>query len=119
MTADSLILVPGALTLETLRRLADGNVAVSLPAGSRAEVETGLSIVRTALAEGRQTYGVNTGFGALANRVISDDDVEELQRRLVLSNACGTGPLLADGVVRMVLGIKIAALATGHSGVRP
>jgi histidine ammonia-lyase len=63
-------------------------------------------------------YGVNTGFGLLARKRISRGDLGELQRRLVLSHAVGTGPLLPDDVVRLVLVLKIASLARGHSGVR-
>src|SRR5690606_15741486 len=63
-------------------------------------------------------YGVNTGFGSLAQTRIDDHDLEELQRRLVLSHAAGTGPLLDDGTVRLILLLKVNSLARGHSGVR-
>ena len=117
--SDTLTFEPGRLTFTDLRRIGAGGLHLALAPASREAIDAGLAVVQRLIGEGRRTYGVNTGFGALADRVIPDDDLEELQRRLVLSNACGTGPLLPDPVVRMVLGLKIAALATGRSGVRP
>ena len=61
---------------------------------------------------------MNTGVGTLSDRSIAAEDVAELQRRLILSNAAGTGPLLSDRVVRWMLALKIIVLATGLSGVR-
>ncbi len=63
-------------------------------------------------------YGVNTGFGALYNKEIPAEGLEELQRNLVLSHACGTGDLVPDDVVRLMLILKIQGLAHGHSGVQ-
>ena len=61
---------------------------------------------------------MNTGVGTLSDRSIAAENVAELQRRMVLSNAAGTGPLLSDSVVRWMLALKINVLATGRSGVR-
>ncbi len=63
-------------------------------------------------------YGINTGFGKLATVRIAPDQIEELQRRLVLSHMCGLGPPLPDPVVRLVLALKATSLALGYSGVR-
>lgn len=63
-------------------------------------------------------YGVNTGFGALYNKEIPAEGLEELQRNLVLSHACGTGDVVPDDVVRLMLILKIQGLAHGHSGVQ-
>jgi histidine ammonia-lyase len=63
-------------------------------------------------------YGVNTGFGLLAQTQIPTGELELLQRNLVLSHAAGTGPLLPDAIVRLVLVLKIASLAQGYSGVQ-
>ena len=67
---------------------------------------------------GAPVYGINTGFGKLATVRIAPDQIEELQRRLVLSHMCGLGPPLPDPVVRLVLALKAASLALGYSGVR-
>ena len=70
------------------------------------------------IASGKTVYGVNTGFGLLARTRIDDARLAELQRALVLSHSAGTGPMLDDAVVRLVVALKAASLARGHSGVR-
>ena len=70
------------------------------------------------VAAGKTVYGVNTGFGLLARTRIDDARLAELQRALVLSHSAGTGALLDDAVVRLVVALKAASLARGHSGVR-
>ena len=61
---------------------------------------------------------MNTGFGRLAQTHIPNDQLELLQRNLVLSHAVGVGDPLPAGVVRLMLALKIASLARGYSGVR-
>ncbi len=68
---------------------------------------------------GAPAYGINTGFGKLAQTQIPRGDLEQLQRNLILSHSVGVGPLLPDEVVRLVLLLKVAGLARGFSGVRP
>jgi len=89
------------------------------------EDETLNSIQQSAdylLKKVRQTnatiYGVNTGFGSLSNIRINDDGLEELQRNLILSHACGTGKRVPDDIVRAMLCLKIWNMLPGHSGVQ-
>ena len=63
-------------------------------------------------------YGINTGFGSLAQTKIARDKLAELQQNLILSHASGTGPLLDDGVVRLILVLKLNSLIRGFSGIR-
>lgn len=63
-------------------------------------------------------YGINTGFGALCNTVVAADELEALQRNIVLSHACGTGREVPADVVRTMLVLKIQNMALGHSGVK-
>ncbi|MBX3418494.1 MAG: histidine ammonia-lyase [Pirellulaceae bacterium] len=63
-------------------------------------------------------YGLNTGFGLLANQRISHENLAQLQINLVRSHSAGCGPLLSDSVVRMIMLLKAASLARGYSGVR-
>lgn len=63
-------------------------------------------------------YGVNTGFGALYNVRISNDDLNRLQENLVMSHACGTGQPIAHDIVKLMLLLKIQSLSYGHSGVQ-
>lgn len=66
----------------------------------------------------KPVYGINTGFGALCNTSISPENLEALQRNLVMSHACGTGDEVPAEVVRLMLFLKIRSLAYGHSGVQ-
>ena len=113
-----LSIAPGQLDLATLRKIADGAGPVAIAPEAWTRVAQSAEVVDKIVRERRTVYGVNTGFGSLARTRIPDADVAELQRRLVLSHAVGTGPLLEDRVVRLILAIKANALARGHSGVR-
>ncbi|MGH6944567.1 MAG: histidine ammonia-lyase [Geminicoccaceae bacterium] len=81
-------------------------------------VEAAARVVEEAARGVRPVYGINTGFGKLAMTRIAPEQIKELQRRLVVSHMCGCGPALPDPVVRLVLVLKAASLARGHSGVR-
>lgn len=63
-------------------------------------------------------YGINTGFGSLYNRNISNDHLEKLQENLVKSHACGTGSAVPDEIVKLMLFLKIQSLSYGYSGVQ-
>lgn len=106
------------LTLAQLRAVLEGPCTVSLTDAAWVNVERGAAVVAAIVAEGRTVYGVNTGFGLLANTSIATDDLETLQKNLVLSHACGVGPLLDDAVVRLLMVLKIASLSKGASGIR-
>ncbi len=109
---------PGRLALSSLRALWSGPMPFTIDPAARPAVDAAAATVRTLLASGRTVYGVNTGFGLLARTRIDAPRLAELQRALVLSHSAGTGPLLDDGVVRLVIATKAASLARGHSGVR-
>jgi histidine ammonia-lyase len=109
---------PGRLTLDQLRALALGDQQLRLDESCWPAVEAAQAVVDKAAGGGAPVYGINTGFGKLATVRIAPDQIEELQRRLVLSHMCGIGPALPDPVVRLVLALKAASLALGHSGVR-
>jgi histidine ammonia-lyase len=106
------------LTLAQLRAVLAGPCTVSLTDAAWTCVDKGAAVVAAIVAEGRTVYGVNTGFGLLANTSIATDDLETLQKNLVLSHACGVGPLLDDAVVRLLMVLKIASLSKGASGIR-
>jgi len=112
------LLHPGALTLAELRALWSAPATLGIDAGARAAVDAASKAVAEIVSTHRTVYGVNTGFGLLARTRIDDDRLAELQRALVLSHSAGTGPLLDDAVVRLVIALKVASLARGYSGVR-
>ncbi|HKX07189.1 MAG TPA: histidine ammonia-lyase [Stellaceae bacterium] len=106
------------LTLAEMRAFARGRDPLALDPRCRAVVEKAARTVDTIVARGDTVYGVNTGFGLLARTSIPPDNLKALQRNLVLSHSAGVGPLLDDATVRLILALKIAALAQGYSGVR-
>jgi histidine ammonia-lyase len=63
-------------------------------------------------------YGINTGFGSLCNTQISHDELEQLQYNLLRSHACGTGDLVPQEIVKLMLLLKVQSLSYGNSGVQ-
>ncbi|MDE2466609.1 MAG: histidine ammonia-lyase [Alphaproteobacteria bacterium] len=114
-----LLLRPGRMQLSDWRRVQTGRVRLKLDAPSWDAVRAARLGIEKALASGAAIYGVNTGFGKLAQTRIAAGDLARLQRNLILSHASGVGTPLADDVVRLTLALKIASLARGYSGVRP
>jgi histidine ammonia-lyase len=107
----------GELTLSALRGVHQQPVALRLAAHDRGRIAVASSLVDKIIAGGDAAYGINTGFGLLAQTRIPTDQLELLQRNLLLSHAAGVGDALPDAVVRLILALKINALARGHSGI--
>jgi len=74
-------------------------------------------VVDNALNDGNAYYGINTGFGALAGKRVNDSDLKQLQRNLILSHSVGVGNLVPKEISRLMLQLKIHALAIGYSGI--
>jgi histidine ammonia-lyase len=106
------------LKFADLRDLSRGGARIGLSARAYEAVDRGAAAVAEIVRRGEPAYGVNTGFGRLAQTHIPNDQLELLQRNLVLSHAVGVGEPLPAPVVRLMLALKIASLARGYSGVR-
>jgi len=115
---DTFTMQPGGLVFDDLDRLAAGGITLELDAAAWGPVEASAALVHDVAESDRRVYGINTGFGSLAKTSIPRDRLRDLQRRIVLSHAAGVGAPLPDRVVRLVLALKIAALAQGFSGCR-
>ncbi len=102
----------------TLRDLSRGGVKLAISEAAYRDIDRGAAAVAAIVQRGQPAYGVNTGFGRLAQTHIPNDQLELLQRNLVLSHAVGVGEPLPAGVVRLTLALKIVTLAQGFSGVR-
>lgn len=118
-SSDAIALTPGGLSLDALRRIYRAPTPLSLPADARQRMADSRAMVETIAAGHTAVYGINTGFGKLAQKRIAPADLDTLQRNLILSHATGVGEPLDDGVVRLILACKIASLAVGASGIRP
>lgn len=112
------VLQPGELNLADLRAIYRGDIKIALPDSCHKVMEDSVKIVDRIVQSGKTVYGVNTGFGKLAQQKIPDDQLAKLQENLVLSHATGTGELLDDAIVRLMMVLKINALAQGYSGIR-
>ncbi|MYN00808.1 histidine ammonia-lyase [Pseudoduganella sp. DS3] len=114
-----LTLNPGKLTLTDLRAVWTAHTPIALAKEAYAAVEASCKAVQDIVAKGDAAYGINTGFGLLAKTRIPDDKLEQLQRNLILSHSVGTGELMSDEVVRLLMLTKLSSLARGFSGIRP
>ncbi len=116
--ATSLHLVPGALTLDALLAIHAGGVQLKLDAACRPGIRASQQVVQSAADGDAPVYGVNTGFGKLANKRISKEQLATLQCNLIRSHCVGVGEPLSAPVMRLMLALKAASLARGYSGVR-
>jgi histidine ammonia-lyase len=113
------LLIPGKLDMAQLRRLWNTpSPQVALDESSHAAVARSSAVVQRAAQGEAAVYGVNTGFGKLANQRIERSDLEVLQLNLLRSHAVGVGKPLSERVVRLILVLKASSLARGYSGVR-
>jgi len=111
-------LTPGKLTLSQLRRIARENVSLELDPASFDAIEAGARTVQAIVAKGAPAYGINTGFGLLASTHIPSDQLELLQKNLVLSHSVGVGEPMPRPVVRLLIALKLSSLGRGNSGIR-
>ncbi|GAB4314458.1 MAG: histidine ammonia-lyase [Candidatus Zixiibacteriota bacterium] len=115
------IVVDGhSLTLDALERVARSDPSPSIRLGSdaRRRMQRARDVVTRVIAERRTVYGINTGFGHLADVRIDGDALEVLQRNLILSHAAGVGPECNRDQVRAMILLRLNCLACGHSGAR-
>ena len=109
---------PEKVSLDQLRKLWSG-VEVRLDDAAMQRVSGSAASVERIVASGETVYGVNTGFGLLANTRIPDDRLAELQTNLILSHSAGLGDPLPRHVTRLMIVLKLLGLGRGYSGVRP
>ncbi len=113
-----MLIQPGFLTLAQLQTIHAGGVHLVLPESSCEAVRASQRVVQAAADGDAPVYGVNTGFGKLANQRISKAQLQTLQLNLIRSHSVGVGVPLAPEIVRLMMALKAASLARGYSGVR-
>ncbi len=107
-----------ALTITDVVEVALGEARAELGPEVAARMEFSRGVVMSAIAGDAPVYGVNTGFGALADTSVGEEDLTRLQRAIILSHAAATGEPLDDKAVRAILLLRARTLAAGYSGVR-
>ena len=117
---DRLKLEPAAgnTPLSLLRNGAFNPVEVELPGSACEAIDRSSATVAGLCASDKAVYGINTGFGKMSQTRISAAKLADLQHNLLLSHSTGTGPLLDDNIVRLIMLLKVLGLARGYSGVR-
>lgn len=118
MAGEPLVLDGKTLSLDDVDDVARHGRPVHLGDAARAGLERSRAVVEAASGGAVAVYGVNTGFGSLANRPIKADRLRQVQRNLIRSHAAGVGAALPEEVVRAMLVILAGSLARGRSGVR-
>jgi histidine ammonia-lyase len=113
-------ITPGQIDKSVLKHAASGDrcEAFVIADSARERIAASVRAVRELVARHDAVYGINTGFGKLAQTRIADDQLVQLQKNLVLSHSAGVGRPLEAPVVRLMLLLKAASLAHGVSGVR-
>src|SRR5579871_5927123 len=114
VTLDGSHLTPGEV-----RRVAVEDDAVELSGDSVRAMQRSRAVVEKLASGDDAVYAVNTGVGLLADVRVSAEDLEQLQRNVIRSHACGVGPPLAREEVRAMMLIRANVLAKGFSGIRP
>lgn len=106
------------LTVDKVIAISDGLLSASISAESLERISKSERDVAEIVAENTTVYGINTGFGILANTRISEDDTATLQHKLLQSHSVGVGDPVSPEISRLMLITKLHALARGYSGVR-
>jgi len=118
---DKLIIDGENLTFEDVLAVAydtSGRIRVALSVEAKRKVERSAAAVQTLLDRGEIAYGITTGFGAFKDKLISREDVELLQRNIVVSHAVGVGNSFDAATVRAIMLIRANTLARGFSGIK-
>jgi len=118
MKRKSLIIDGKSLTLEKIKFFIENNPIVKLSAESKAKVKKARKLIDKWVDDDSVIYGVTNGFGQFANVKISTDQLEKLQENLILSHSAGVGEPLPPFIVKLMMLLRINALARGHSGIR-
>jgi histidine ammonia-lyase len=111
-------LTGGGMTIDDAEAILRGRMGtLSLGSTARKRVERARRCLEQLMATGATIYGVNTGFGKLANQRIASEELLGLQENLLRSHAVGMGPWFSIGISRLALALRIQSLAKGYSGV--
>ncbi len=108
-----------SLSLAHVEAVARGGAPVALADAAHARMAATRARIEARVAAGEVIYGVNTGFGRLADVHVPADQLAQLQRNLLRSHACGVGEPFGEDVVRAMLLLRANVLAGGYAGARP
>ena len=110
--------LPNQLDIPEFVKLTKGVNQLQPSPGLQKDVDKSHQFLRSRLDNGEEIYGVNTGFGPLVDRKVSDADINELQHNLLQQLSCNTGPAVSPTIARGTMILRANALSKGHSAVR-
>lgn len=106
-------------SIKDILQLFYSGIKISLSTQLLQRINSSAEFLKSYLSEGdKAVYGVNTGFGSLQNILVPRHELQELQKNLLITHAAGTGKMLPDETVRLMLLLKIINMSKGHSAVR-
>lgn len=119
MSGRSHLISAEKLTIADIQQIHSAGLSLELSGDARERIVRCREYLDRKVREAREPiYGINTGFGSLYNRNVSSDQLEKLQENLVQSHACGTGSVVPEEIVKLMLFLKIQSLSYGYSGVQ-
>lgn len=118
MKNNKLKLTGSSLTIEDIYRFINSDIKVELDKSAVSRIKKSRALVDKWVDEEKVIYGVTTGFGEFSNVSISKGDIEQLQENLIVSHAVGCGESLPPFIVKIMMLLRVNALAKGHSGIR-
>lgn len=107
-----------SLTLDDVIQVARFGEKVEITAEAKGNVQKSRQYIDQLVDAGKVVYGITTGFGKFSDVHISGKETELLQKNLIMSHACGTGPLFSEETVRAIMLLRANALSKGFSGIR-
>ena len=114
----NLIIDGKSLTLDKIEKFINENQNVVLSPEAKKKINEARALIDKWVASDEPIYGVTTGFGEFANVMISEKDTAELQRNLIVSHSAGVGENLPPLIVKIMMLLRVNALASGNSGIR-
>jgi histidine ammonia-lyase len=108
-----------SLTLDDIEKVSFLNQKVSISSEVESNLNSSLKIINNTIKNGKVAYGINTGFGKLCDKVISNSKLNELQINLIRSHSTGVGKPLDKSVTKALMLIRANSLANGYSGIQP
>lgn len=115
---ETITIVPGKMDLATLRDIYKNPCKITIDPEAKTAVDKSVALIQEILSSNQTVYGVNTGFGLLAEKKIPQEDLKLLQKSLVLSHSAGVGAPVNEQIARLIMVLKVNSLARGFSGIR-
>jgi histidine ammonia-lyase len=117
--AEPFLIQPTPVTLKEIQQVLEEGRRIELSSESRQLIQRCREYLDGKIGTANEPlYGINTGFGALYDRLVPPENLEKLQQNLVMSHACGMGETVPDEIVKLMLLLKVRSLAYGYSGVQ-